>query len=284
MKKLFILGDSFSFGYKTENLLWPIITSNQLESVTGSKVEVINHSLIGSSQDFIWKNLSKVLEEITPEDFLVVILTSENRFWFFEDRPEHSNIMSVDNIKQMTSDIGVQNAVTGFLRHIWRDSIAELHQNHRLGYLSYHSLKKNLRKPIILKGFPSSIIKEENFPDLIFSKGNLLKVQLEEFVYPNKNLKYDNLLDNKYWHHIDCRYNHLCLSNHKILGEILSQSLINETSPDLESNLFYKSLITENNLIDKEFAAKELSMSLFNEMLNNRLRKKLGANPFKLKF
>jgi hypothetical protein len=285
MPKLFVLGDSFSFPHEGNDQLWPIIAAKKLEASTNQQVEIVNRSLIGASQDYVWKMLSSVINEITPDDFLIIILTSCDRFWYFEERPEYSNLLSTENITQTTNDPELQKTLLGFITRIWRPSLAKQHQDHRLGYLCYHTLKKKLRPPLILKAFEHVISNEEKFPDLIFSNHCLAKIQLEEFEkFSSKFTGSDILLDNKYWHHIDCRYNHMCLSNHGILGDIIANSLITATMPDLSSDMFYKSIITEKNCKDKDFAAKEFYLRYFNEMLNNSLRQKLGAKSFKLTF
>jgi len=285
MKKIFVLGDSFSYPHKTEKMLWPVLMAKKIEEKIGEKIQIENRSIIGASQDFVWNSLSSVLKEITPDDFLVIVLTNAERFWFFENRPEYSNLLSIENIKQTTEDPNLQNVLLGFMTQIWRPNLAKLHQDHRLGYLAYHVLKNNLRRPLILKAFENVINNEESFSELLFSTHSLAKIQLEEFEKFERDFNgADILLDPKYWHHVECRYNHMCLSNHEILGNVLSQSLLNDSSPDFGSNIFYKAIITEKNCRDKDFAAKEFHLKYFNEMMSNSIRQKLGAKSFKLFF
>lgn len=285
MPKLFVLGDSFSFPHETKEPLWPIITAKHLSEKLGEPVEVVNESVIGVGQDFVWKKLDSVLQIMTPEDFLVIVLTSCNRFWVLENHPEYSNLMSVENISHVTQDPELQAALLGFINRIWRHSLASQFQNHRLGFLSYYVLKNNLRAPVILKGFENDIDNEDKFPELNFSNHSLAKVQLEEFEkFDGLFNKGDILMDPKYWHHVDCRYNHLCLSNHKVLSEMLSGSLLSGNPVDLGSDKFYKNIITEKNCKDKDFASKEFHPRYFDEMISNSLRQKLGAKSFKLRF
>lgn len=285
MPKLFILGDSFSYPHTSTKDLWPVVAGKKLSKEINKDIEVINYSFIGANQDFLWKNLDVILNEITPEDYLVVVLTSCDRFWFIENRPELSNLMSSTNIYQATNDTELQTAIFGFMTKIWRPSLSMQWQDHRLGYLSYHVIKKQLRKPLILKGFEWVIDQEERFSDLIFSKHSLAKIQLEEFEkFDGKFTGGDVLMAEKYWHHIDCRYNHLCLSNHLILGEKLADALKFETNIDLGSNDFHKKIITEKNCKSEDLAQKEFSPRYFNEMINNSVRQKLGAKSFGLYF
>jgi len=145
MAKLFILGDSFSFPHKTENKLWPIIAGEHLSKKIGTEVEVVNYSLIGASQDYVWKQIDNILPQITADDYLIIILTSCDRFWYFENRPEYSNLMSLENITQVTENRTLQNALVAFITKIWRHSLAIQLQNHRLGYLPYKRSKQQLK-------------------------------------------------------------------------------------------------------------------------------------------
>jgi len=94
----------------------------------------------------------------------------------------------------------------------------------------------------------------------------------------------DVLMGKEYWHHIDCRYNHMCLSNHGVLGEIVGQGLYHDSSVVLGSDQFHKRIITVKNCKDKDFAANEFSLKYFNEMISNSVRQKLGAKSFRLFF
>jgi hypothetical protein len=284
MSKLFVVGDSFSFPFNGGKQLWPLSVARTLEETYNKKIEIVNKSLIGASQDYIWKTLGDILPEVTPDDFLIVILTSSDRFWYFEDRPEYSNLMSIENISQSTNDIDLQKILIGFISRIWRPSLAKQLQDHRLGYLSYQVLKNKLRRPMIIKGFEYVIDNEDKFPDLNFSKHSLSKIQLEEFEKFNGIFGSVDLLIDKYWNHIDCRYNHMCISNHLVLGKMVAEGLLLDIPIDLGSNQFHKSIITTANYKDKDFATKELNLKYFNEMLSNSIRQKLGAKSFKLLF
>lgn len=285
MAKLFILGDSFSYPHKTEHKLWPVIAAEQLSKKIVSEVEVVNHSLIGASQDYVWKQLDNMLPQITANDYLMLILTSCDRFWYFEKKPEYSNLMSLENIAQVTEDRTLQNALVTFITQVWRPSLAVQLQNHRLGYLSYKILKQQLKRPLIIKGFEYVVDNELDFPELNFSHHSLAKIQLTEFEkFEGVFTGEDVLLSKEYWHHIDCRYNHMCLSNHAVLGNAIGEGLFNESTVTLGSDEYHKSIITVKNCKDKDFAANEFSLKYFNEMISNSVRQKLGAKSFKLFF
>ena len=285
MPNLYIIGDSFSFPHQSINDLWPIVASKFLAQKINLPVYVKNQSFIGCSQDYIWKKFMEIEKDITADDFLVIVLTSADRFWIKEDKPEWSNIQTIDNAAQMTNDPGFQQIILGFMSRIWRTSLSSQHQSHRLGYLGYTKLKKNLRKPIVLKAFDSVNVDETKFTDIIFSKGHLSEIQLHEWeLYKQNKPRMDPLLESTYWCHVDCRYNHLTLSNHRILGRMIGDSLFNGTNPDLSPNNFEQKIITVANHKDESFAKLELNTKWFKEMINNSLRTKFAANKLPLFF
>jgi hypothetical protein len=76
----------------------------------------------------------------------------------------------------------------------------------------------------------------------------------------------------------------MCLSNHTVLGNAVSEGLYNGSTVTLGSDEYHKSIITVKNCKDKDFAANEFCLKYFNEMLSNSIRQKLGAKSFKLFF
>lgn len=285
MPKIFIVGDSFGYPFVTDNKLWPIIAKEYLEEKLKDSVDVVNECMIGTSQDFAWKQLEHMLEQITPSDYLVVVLTSPDRFWYFEEKPEYTNVQSFANIEQFSQDPDIRTILYGFVTRMWRHSLAVQLQNHRLGFLSYHVLKLGLRKPLIIKGFDNIVDNDEHFPELNFSTGSLGQIQRNEFTMNNGNkTNMDAVLLEKYWHHVDCRYNHLCLSNHKVLGNLVGEALLKESLLDLNSSEFIQNIIDEQNCRNKDLAEKELSLKWYDEMIKNRLRNNLGVKGLKLFF
>lgn len=285
MSTLYVLGDSFSYPHNSSSDLWPIIAAKSLSEQINTPLKVINKSYLGCSQDYIWKQLIDIEKEITPNDYLVIVLTSPDRFWLREDRPEWSNIQTLDNAVQVTNDPVLQQIILGFMTRIWRDSLSRQHQEHRLGYLSYLKIQKKLKSPIILKAFDSTNINERNYPDLIFSQSYLSFIQLNEWeLFDQTKPRMDPILESQYWCHVDCRYNHLTLSNHKVLGNIIGKSLLNGTSPELSSEKFVKKIITVDNHKDENFAKTELNYKWYKEMINAGLRTKLAAKKIPLLF
>jgi hypothetical protein len=136
--------------------------------------------------------------------------------------------------------------------------------NNRMGYLAYQTLKKNLRRPVVIKCFGQDIDQAENWSELNWATGILMDdVQRWEFE------DVDADLDAKFWHGLDGRYNHLCLSNHKILADKLASSLITDTACDLTEG-FVKGLIKNNAMQDDEFVLNELDASTVVHNLEHR--------------
>jgi hypothetical protein len=106
----------------------------------------------------------------------------------------------------------------------------------------------------------------ETWPEINWAKGILMDdVQLWEF----EDIDADR--DAKFWKGLDGRYNHMCLSNHKILADKLVHSLLTDTTPDLTEG-FVKGLIKDNALDDDDFVLKELDVTTVRSNLEHRAR------------
>jgi len=117
---------------------------------------------------------------------------------------------------------------------------------------------------VVIKCFGQDVDQAENWSELNWATGILMDdVQRWEFE------DVDADLDAKFWHGLDARYNHLCLSNHKILADKLTHSLITDTAPDLTEG-FVKGLIKHNAMQDDDFVLKELDASTVVHNLEHR--------------
>jgi hypothetical protein len=194
--------------------------------------------------------LQQWLEQcITPDDYLIVVLTHPNRYWFVEDKPDLTNPSIVDFDKQVSRDVA--DAIASYVLHIQRPPLDTIHLLDRLGLLAYYVSSRNLRKPIVIKAFEQSVLQAGNFKELNWATGVLTEVQFNEF-------------ENKYAHDqalrgIDVRYNHLCLSNHVILADKIFAALMDDTPVDLTTG-FIQNLLNTTAMADPEFGKKELNM------------------------
>ena len=100
-----------------------------------------------------------------------------------------------------------------YIKHIQRPQLDLMNINNRFGYLCYQILKRGLRRPLVIKCFSQDLDQAVEWSEFMLAKGVIMDdVQQWEFEDP------DSDRDARYWYGLDCRYNHLCLSNHTILA------------------------------------------------------------------
>lgn len=258
MSRLFITGDSFTYvmpADQNENV-WHVDIAKRLN------LEIVNVSLWGCSQDFNWRILHDLKDKtdptITPDDQLIVLLTSPGRFWFFEDRPDITN----PNVIDLDAAIGTERAkiAADYFRYVQRSQLDNLSVKMRLGWLASTARQLGWKPPLVIFGFDQFIGEPSDFPELKFSKGALSEhVSSMEQVDPKDRLTFKAY---------DARYGHLCLNNHKILTEKIYQTLVNNEELDLTTG-FVQHILTPENLRDAEFAKKEFSPFLYEKYLEN---------------
>jgi hypothetical protein len=250
--RLFVIGDSFSSPPRSGEVetMWTSLLVKKLSNYVGSPTPVVNGSLHGSSQVWCWGVLQQWLEScITPDDYLIVILTDPSRYWFIEDRPDLSNSHIIDLDQYVGSD--VSNAIASYIQYIQRPSTDVIHLVDRLGLLAYYVTSQSLKRPIVIKAFDQEVLYANNFKELNWATGTLLKVQNNEFKNRSEH--------RTFWRGLDARYNHLCLSNHEILSNKIFSAIINDTAVDLTTG-FIEDILDKAVLSDNEFCKKELDL------------------------
>jgi len=254
---LFVIGDSFSVSPKPDDLAqtWTRVAAQQLAELHGTPVMLVNNSMMGVSQDWMWLTLQDWMAEgvITDEDYLIVALTHPGRFWYLERDPAMSNSNIIDIDRYCSPE--ECKAIELFIKHIQRPSLDGIHLNNRMGWLAYQVLKNHLQQPLIIKGFDQLLLDFEQSDVLSISNGSLCDdISYWEFHDPEAEIK------NKFWKGIDCRYNHMCLSNHEILGKQVAESLFYKLPLDLTSG-YQRGLLTPNILDDTEFCRHQLDLN-----------------------
>jgi hypothetical protein len=266
---LYVIGDSFSVPPKAGDttLTWPQQVASGLKEQLGHTVILENVSLMGSAQDYCWDVLQQLLEHrIKEDDYIIIALTHPSRFWYLDRMPEMTNANIIDLDSFVTKEEA--QAIEYYIRYIQRPRLDLIHINNRMGYLAYQTLKKKLNRPVVIKCFSQDVDQAETWPEINWAKGILMDdVQQWEF----EDVDADR--EAKFWHGLDGRYNHMCLSNHKILADKLVHSLLTDTAPDLTEG-FVKGLIKDNALRDDDFVLKELDVGTVRSNLEHRDRYK----------
>lgn len=255
--RMFVIGDSFTVAPPpgdTANT-WIRLAAQDLAKSIGEPVTVVNASIMGASQDWCWMQLHSWIEsgDITDRDFVVVALTHPGRYWYLDRLPELSNSNIIDLDRWCSPQEA--RAIEGFIRYIQRPRLDAISLVNRLGWLGYQVLKRGLRKPLLIKCFSQDLFQCESMDEFVVSQGDLFEgIQYWEFDNAEQQK------DSNYWSGIDCRYNHLCLSNHAILGPKVAESLLNYEPLSLTEG-FVRGILKADSLSDPEFCQRELDVA-----------------------
>jgi hypothetical protein len=263
MAKLYVVGDSFSsteLGYRGlldssgptpdydygASVYWPKKLADRLG------VELVNGSLLGSSQDYSINQLLHWCDSITPNDYIVFVLTESLRFWMLERSPEVTRFEIMKQFPTVYSPERIK-ACELFSGFINRPQLADIQMKGRLALLAHLTKTRKWRKPIVVSAF-DDLTKLPQYPDLIYSKGTLTyDVSYEEIKVKATTSEYVQFIKG-----LDPRYNHMCLSNHNILINKLINSFNTGDLVDLTTG-FKKEILNKETLKDLMFQATELS-------------------------
>lgn len=248
MPELYVIGDSFSYLHPDEESQNPRIWSVALAKKL--KCGLYNSSCAGSSQDWLIDSLYKFKNQITPDDYIVLVLTHPSRFWFFDEYPQLCNPFIIDFDRDITS--GQSEAVAAYYKHIQRDTFDQRHQTIRLGNIANLARVNGWRDPVIMFGFETNVLFKEDYPNLKFGNGFLTQDPSVGELSAYKEVL--NLFSGN-----DPRFNHLCLDNHDILVDKLYNTLVHGTKLDLTTG-FIRDIITPNFLEDEQFCREQLDI------------------------
>jgi hypothetical protein len=276
-RKLFVLGDSFAACRPgTESApTWHRLTADLLSKHHGEPVHLINSALIGSGQDFCWGLLQEWFAHgaIGPDDYLIIALTHPSRYWFIERLPELTNVNIIDLDKHISKEEAT--AIELFIKHIQRPNLDTMLLVNRMAYLALMVDDFKLRRPLMLKCFDQGLGQSSEFEELNWSQGTLFEdIQRDEFFSDDREI------NDVFWRGLDGRFNHMCLSNHKILAEKIATALINDATLDITSG-FVKKIIPQDWETNLEFQQTELDYEITLRNLDNRKDYKKSLLPWK---
>lgn len=211
-------------------------------------LDLINYSQHGVAQDFCWMHINNAIDKITPEDYIIVAVTHPNRFWYIQEHPNLSN-HHIINFQQYIEKEQAW-AIQLFMQYIQRPELDTLHQTNRCKSLAYEVAKRGLRRPLMLNCFFTDITAVENIEDLMWAKGNLFNIQAHEYEDGEEE-------STTYFNGVDCRFNHLCLTNHNIMAQKVIAAFDSQQGPDLDQG-FVTGLLKKDSLKDEDFCRREL--------------------------
>lgn len=257
---LWIVGDSFSQPAETHDpeWVWPHQVAQALSQHHGSQVTVHNESFHGVSQDFNWFSLQAWAHHnrISPNDYVIVVLTHPNRYWFFEDAPDLANphwMLDVD--EHLTPE--QLKTVELYIKHVQRPSLDSIQLISRLGWLSHAVTQWEWRRPLVIKGFEQDLCGCDSYRNLNVARGCLWDVQRHEF----QDLEMDST---QFFRGVDARYHHMTRPNHDWFSQRVVEGLINDSPIDLTKG-YVTGLLGEQSLDDEQFCHENLNMQRVHE-------------------
>jgi hypothetical protein len=252
MNKLYVFGDSYaapSINKHDTEKTWPSLLAKALNR------ELYNGAVVGGSQDFSFWQLYNLTEKIDSDDVIVVVLTHPSRMWYVPDDPSLGYSYYVKNTSK-----DVLDAAKKYEKYIQNPFLDLMKVEHRLAWLSYTAWLNDWGSPIIIEGFYQEKPQSFKYKHIIMSNGNLTSnVSAPEVKGIDGEV---NLLGNPIYEQVigadDYRFNHLILSNHRILVDKLLATINKKEPLDLKSG-FIKQVLDKNSIKDVNFAEKELN-------------------------
>ena len=237
MSNLWVFGDSYTRHSKTnQENFWTF----KLAKMLGVKT-YHNWSQYGISNEYICNGFIEHSPNISSEDYIIFIITSKSRHWFFEERPEISNLNMVQGDSIIKKEYGSSSvkAVHYFEKYLDSERLANIKLNWYYGYLNF--VESHFPNTLIIPGFDNDFHRAFNFQ----VNGNLYPIGASEFETP----KIGETIFKKKWGSLDRRVGHMTNINHEILAEKVYQTFITKAPLDLY-NGFEKEFINLSNYKD----------------------------------
>jgi hypothetical protein len=236
MSTLWVFGDSYTHHSESnQEVCW----TYQLAKKLGVKT-YYNRSQYGVSNEYICSGFEEVGEKIKPTDFIILIVTWKGRQWFFEERPEISNLNMMSH-GLIDKEYGKQytKAVKQFEKYLDNDRLVNIKLTWYYGYLNF--IETHFPNTLIIPGFDNGMHSDYNFQ----VEGNLYSIGKNEFETPAIGDK----IFTKKWASLDRRVGHLAKENHKILAEKVYNTFTHKHILDL-NNGYKKEFINLKNYED----------------------------------
>jgi hypothetical protein len=272
MSILYIVGDSFSsaekLGRDQEKTWWYRLAQKlQCKGFT-------NWSMIGSAQEYAWYMLLVQMNQITPDDYLLIVSTHPSRRWWVIDDPTLGKVEFLQDAAHIDDNIAKTAELwERYVQTPQMDSFAALQ---RLGWLSAVVQNKKLRRPLVIFGFDQLVPGYEEFTNIKYSKGSLT----ENVATPEVPGGHADDVYNKLIQGIDPRYNHMCLRNHEIMLEKTYNAFTTDQELDLTTG-FELGILTNESINDPTFIEKELDL-LKVQQRDSQIKKKTMLSMFRM--
>lgn len=241
-----VYGDSFGTDMGLE---WQYV--NRLQQYLDMPQE--NFSIFGCANEWIIKNLlyDLVYDNIKPDDFVLVVTTSETRHWLFKNIPDVSNFNGIADLYTALNSREIA-ALKGFVAHLQNTDLDVQR------YFANSALIRNLAQAVESLGARCLVI--PGFTNPVMS--DLRARWLESYIYHNPSVvgslnndvcfkEFDSLDTSVKWYRTynlpDIRANHMLKQNHDVFYDKIIDHLENGTAIDLTQG-FNTGVITPQRL------------------------------------
>lgn len=261
MGTLRVYGDSFGVNLGCE---WQYM--NQLQQYLKLEQQK-NYSIFGCSNEWIIKNLIYDLtySQIQPDDFILIVTTSETRQWLIKHLPDIANFSGISDLNESLTT-REQTAFKYYVTHLQNTDLDM--QRH----LSNSALLNNLTSAVETLGARCLILPGFFDPKFVFEESEWLN----SYIYKNYKTVVGNLNNNvcfeefensstavkwyKNYKLPDIRANHMLRQNHDVLFKKIVDHLETGATIDLTTG-FAKQLITANKM-HQYWSYKEQTLDL----------------------
>lgn len=243
---IYIYGDSFSEPFDLPT--WPSVLGRNLAQ------DVMNYGSPGSSWPHIWSWMHNTCDQWQPDDQIIVTLSSVFRTWFWRDQP-HVSGAHVINIEQLVDakDRLKIRAMQQYYQYLEQEHLLIEGTVNRLGWLSARS-RITGRDVLLLRCFDDfsydfMLNMAKPFDNLTVFRGCLTDDVSRPEVSPDLG---DSVFA------CDPRANHMIISNHEILADLLTAVIRARAEPDLTQAPWHRGVVTEQRLLDTQWAQAEI--------------------------
>jgi hypothetical protein len=254
MNKLYIYGDSFSADFDSEDWIWTRSLAHRMSNL-GLIGTLKNASYAGTANDWIWNHVRNDASEWQPGDYVIVIPTEIARQWWFEDRPDMSNIMSL-MYAQEAKDLKKQkpqavSAVENYYQYLWRNDIDVLRFEQSLVWLKALAIQAQVNL-VIMPAFNIPI----DYSGVIPTIGSLTETVC------NGEFATEEDMNRWYSAGVDTRYNHMQRKNHAVMADKLVDRFTNNVPVDLTCGFALGELtIRDRMTLTEQLGPKLLQMA-----------------------
>ena len=239
MSNLWVFGDSYTRHSQTnQENFWTFKLAKMLNVKTYH-----NWSQYGISNEYICDGFMEHSSSISPKDYIIFIITSKSRHWFFENRPEISNLNMVQGDSIIKEEYGSSSvkAVHYFEKYLDSERLNNIKLNWYYGYLNF--VETHFPNTLLIPGFDNGFHRSINHE----VDGYLYPIGASEFETPDIGEK----IFKKKWGRLDRRMGHMADNNHTILAEKVYDTFKNNVTLDLKFD-YDKEFINLDNYKDFE--------------------------------